>query len=758
MSKSLYITEKPSVAMDFANALDLKGTRRGGFIESEKAIVTWCVGHLVTMSYPGEYNKSLKKWSLKDLPFMPDQYRYQVIEQVQNQFDIIEHHMKDPDIDTIYVCTDSGREGEYIYRLVDEMVGVTDKDKKRVWIDSQTVDEIKRGVREAKPLSDYDRLSESAYLRAKEDYLIGINFSRLLSLIYGNTISNHVGSNFTSIAVGRVMTCVLGMIVKREREIRDFIKTPYYRLSASFNFEDTLDYDGDWKAVEGSKYYESRLLFKDIGFKEKKDAENFIEELKSGNEDNTGIIESVKKKTERKNPPLLYNLAEIQNDCSRKYKIDPDETLQVVQSLYEKKMLTYPRTDARVITKAVANEIDKNIKPLVNLSNEVNDFAKHIVDNELYKDLAKTRYVNDSRVTDHYAIIPTGDGLGSFNSLSTLEKDIYLLVVRRFLAIFYPQAIYNRLTITTKIINEKFFTTSRVCTERGFLDVIEEDTKNDSKKTQDAETLKKLKKGQIVDIKSLDIKESETSPPKRYNSGAMILAMENAGKLIEDDDLREQIKSDGIGTSATRSGILNKLTKIKYTKLNKKTQIVTPTAMGEMIYDVVDNSVPSLLRPELTASWEKGLGMVADGEINSEEYMKKLENYISKNTNKVMNLRNNGYLMDLFTEIPGNKKAKQAKSKKPQKIKNALGNCTLCETGQILENSKAYFCTNWREGCKFTVWKNTLSSHGLEVTPDMIEELLKGKPLENVYITKLNSDEKIKATLNLKKTNIEVKS
>lgn len=757
MSKVLYITEKPSVAMDFANALDLNGVRRGGYIESKKAIVTWCVGHLVTMSYPGEYDKSLKKWSLKDLPFMPDEYRYQVIDQVRNQFDIIEHHMKDPEIDTIYVCTDSGREGEYIYRLVDEMVGVTGKDKKRVWIDSQTVDEIKRGVREAKPLSDYDRLSESAYLRAKEDYLIGINFSRLLSLIYGNTISNHIGTNFTSIAVGRVMTCVLGMIVKREREIREFIKTPYYRLSASFNFEETLDYDGDWKAVKGSKYYESRLLFKDIGFKERKDAEKFIEELKNGNENNTGLIESVKKKTERKNPPLLFNLAELQNDCAKKYKIDPDETLNVVQSLYEKKMLTYPRTDARVITKAVASEIDKNIKPLVSLNHEVKDFAKHITDNELFKGLEKTRYVNDSRVTDHYAIIPTGEGLASFNGLSSLEKDIYLLVVRRFLAIFYPQAIYNRLTITTKIIDEKFFTTSRVCTERGFLDVIEEDTKDDSKKTQNIETLKKLKKGQSVDIKSLDIKESETSPPKRYNSGAMILAMENAGKLIEDDDLREQIKSDGIGTSATRSGILNKLSKIEYTNLNKKTQIITPTAMGEMIYDVVDNSVPSLLRPELTASWEKGLGMVANGEISSDEYMKKLENYISKNTNTVMNLRNNGYLMDLFTEIPGNKKVKQAKSKKTEKIKNALGQCTLCESGQILENSKAYFCTNWREGCKFTVWKNSLSSYGLDVTPDMIKELLKGKPLENVYIIKPNSNDKTKASLNLVKTKIEVK-
>lgn len=765
MSKALFITEKPSVAMEFVSALGIKGTRKGGYIDSDKAVITWCVGHLVTMSYPEKYDKSLKKWALKDLPFLPKQYKYQVISQVKNQFDVIEEQMKNPDIDTIYVCTDSGREGEYIYRLVDEMIGVNGKEKKRVWIDSQTVDEIKRGVREAKPLSEYDRLSDSAYLRAKEDYLIGINFSRLLSLIYGNTISNYLGTDFTSIAVGRVMTCVLGMIVTREREIRDFIKTPYYRISSSFIFEGSLDYDGEWKSVEGSRHYMSKSLFKDIGFKEKVDAENFIDQLKLENKDNTAIIERVEKKTEKKNPPLLYNLAELQNDCSKKYKISPDETLKVVQSLYEKKMLTYPRTDARVLTKAVAAEIANNIKPLLNIDKvcslsredlEIKDFIKEIVDKELFKGLAKTKYVNDSRVTDHYAIIPTGQGLKSFNGLSSLEADIYLLVLRRFLAIFYPEAVYNKLTITTNIRDERFFTSSRICTSRGYLDVIEKNKKDNSEKTQDIEVLKKLKKGQNVDIKLLEIKESETSPPKRYNSGAMILAMENAGKLIEDDDLREQIKSNGIGTSATRAEIFNKLTKINYTNLNKKTQIITPTAMGEMIYDVVNKSVPSLLKAELTASWEKGLAMVADGEIGSDEYMVKLENYVKKNTEKVLNLNNNASLIELFSRIPNNEKSKKAKINK--NVKNSLGQCTVCENGQVLENKKAYFCTNWREGCKFTIWKNSLENYGLDITPDIIEELIKNKTIENVFIKTTNRDEKIKATLSLVNTNIIVKS
>ncbi len=765
MSKSLFITEKPSVAVEFAKALGIKGARRGGFIDSEDAVITWCVGHLVTMSYPEAYDSSLKKWSLKDLPFLPHEYRYEVIEQVKNQFDIIKGFMNNPDITKVYVCTDSGREGEYIYRLVDQMIGVDGKEKKRVWIDSQTVDEIKRGVKEAKPLAYYDKLSDSAYLRAKEDYLIGINFSRLLTLIYGNTISNFLGTDFTVIAVGRVMSCVLGMIVSREREIREFIKTPYYKIASSFVFEDTLDYEGEWKSVEGSKYHLSKLLFKDIGFREKKDAQKFISDIEKANPEKTGIIESVEKKTEKKNPPLLYNLAELQNDCSKKYKISPDETLKVVQSLYEKKMLTYPRTDARVLTKAVAGEIDKNIKPLLNIEQkcvlgeddkELSGFIRNVWDNGLYKGLSKTRYVDDSRVTDHYAIIPTGQGLSSFNKLSPLEKDIFILVLRRLLAIFYPQAIYNKLTITTKVDTEKFFTSSKVCTDRGYLDVLEKSKADKTNKTQDIETLKKLKKGQTVQIKKFEIKESETTPPKRYNSGAMILAMENAGKLIEDDDLREQIKSNGIGTSATRAEILNKLEKIKYTSLNTKTQIVTPTPMGEMIYDVVNNSVPSLLKPELTASWEKGLAMVSNGEIGTDEYMTKLENYIKKNTDKVMNLKNNEELFNVFSKIPDNNQGKP-KTVRKREVKNALGSCTICETGQILENKKAFFCTNWREGCKFTVWKNCLESLGLDVTPEMIEELLENKKLENVYVVKANSDEKVKATLILDKNNIEVK-
>ncbi|MCT4595501.1 MAG: DNA topoisomerase [Anaeromicrobium sp.] len=750
MSKSLFITEKPSVAMEFAKALNMKASKKNGYLESDEAIITWCVGHLVNMSYPEKYDPKFKKWVLKDLPFLPEEYKYEVIPNVKKQFDIVKSQMKRKDIATIYVCTDSGREGEYIYRLVDEKVGVKNKAKKRVWIDSQTEDEIRRGVKEAKALDEYNKLSDSAYLRAKEDYLIGINFSRLLTLTHGRSISSRLGEKYTVIAVGRVMTCVLGMVVKREREIREFVKTSYYKINSSFKFNDSLEYDGEWKAVEGSNYYMSKLLFKDIGFRDKEKAEEFIEELKEDNEELIGTILSATRKKERKNPPLLYNLAEIQNECSKKFKLSPDETLKVVQSLYEKKMLTYPRTDARVLSTAVAKEIGKNIKGLLNIrkacnldekDQEINDFVKKIVDEGKYKGLSKTKYVNDKSITDHYAIIPTGQGLGNFNKLPGNEKKIFLLVVRRFLAIFYPPAVYSKLSITTKIKEESFFTSSKVCVDEGYLPVLNGNKKNENSKVNNMETLKKLKKGQVVKITDFNIKESETTPPKRYNSGSMILAMENAGKLIEDEELREQIKSQGIGTSATRSGILEKLQLIKYINLNKKTQILTPTQKGELIYDVVNRSVPSLLKPELTASWEKGLTMVANGEIQTDKYMEKLENYIKKNTSKVIGVNNNYGNNFSDTVVITNKRGK----------KKSLGCCISCENGEVLENRKAFYCSNWKKGCKFTVWKNSLDMYKQEVTPAMIKELIEKGTIEDINIVLPQTEEKCKASLQFRK-------
>lgn len=647
MTKALFITEKPSVALDFAKALNIMGRKKDGFIESERAVVTWCIGHLVTMSYPEKYDAKYKKWSLQDLPFLPAKYQYEVINNVKKQFDIIKELMKRKDVSTIYVCTDSGREGEYIYRLVDEMVDVHDKVKKRVWIDSQTVEEIKKGVKNAKPLTDYDNLSSAAYLRAKEDYLMGINFSRLLTLCYGRALSNKLGKKYIVIAVGRVMTCVLGMIVQREREIRDFVKTPYYKINGSFQLDEALGYDGEWKAIEGSDYFMSELLFKDIGFNDKEAAEKFILDLHTENQQLLAMIEEVKRKKETKNPPLLFNLAELQNELSKKLKISPDETLKIVQTLYERKMVTYPRTDARVLSTAVAKEIDQNLRGLLSIKNicrldssdfDVGEYVEKVYKDGLYKGLEKTKYVDDKGITDHYAIIPTGQGLENFNKLNDHERKTYMYIVRRFIAIFYPPAVFSQLTITTKIKSESFFTTSKVCVQEGYLSVLGEDKKDDSLKAEKEDILKKLKKGQKVTIAELTIKESETTPPKRYNSGSIMLAMENAGKLIEDEELRAQIKGSGIGTSATRAAILNKLQKIDYIDLNKKTQILTPTALGEMIYDVVNKSIPTLLKPELTASWEKGLRLISTGEIESDEYMVKLESYITKNTLKVLAL------------------------------------------------------------------------------------------------------------------------
>ena len=652
MGKSVYIAEKPSVAQEFAKALKINAKRKDGYLESDDSIVTWCVGHLVTMSYPEVYDPALKRWNLETLPFIPEKFKYEVIKDVKKQFKIVEGLLNRDDVDTIYVCTDSGREGEYIYRLVEQEAHVEGKERKRVWIDSQTEEEILRGIKEAKDLSEYDNLSASAYLRAKEDYLMGINFSRLLTLKYGNSISNYLNTKYSVVSVGRVMTCVLGMIVRREREIREFVKTPFYRVLSSIEVG-TGTIEGEWKAVEGSDYFESPKLYKENGFKKKEDAEELINKLKENNP-LTCQITSMEKKKEKKNPPLLYNLAELQNECSKRFKISPDETLKIVQELYEKKLVTYPRTDARVLSTAVAKEISKNLNGLMKYEKAV-PYLKEIVGFGTHKKLASTRYVNDKQITDHYAIIPTGQGFGALGSVSAVAAGVYECIVRRFLSIFYPPAVYQKISMTTKTGREIFFTSVKVLAEEGYLKVAG-DQNNGNQDTELFKAMSGLKKGIVLNIKELNIKEGETTPPKRYNSGSIILAMENAGQLIEDEELRAQIKGQGIGTSATRAEILKKLVKNKYLALNKKTQIITPTLQGEMIFDVVNNSIRSLLNPELTASWEKGLNYVAEGTITPEEYMVKLSSFITRNTDRVKMMNNQYQLRGLYDKAAVNYK------------------------------------------------------------------------------------------------------
>ena len=674
MGKSVYIAEKPSVAQEFAKALKLNTKRRDGYLESDEAIVTWCVGHLVTMSYPEEYDPALKKWNLQTLPFIPEEFKYEVIPSVEKQFQIVSGILNREDVDTIYVCTDSGREGEYIYRLVEQEAHVEGKKRRRVWIDSQTEEEILRGIREAKDLSEYDNLSASAYLRAKEDYLMGINFSRLLTLKYGNSISNYLNTKYSVISVGRVMTCVLGMVVRREREIREFVKTPFYRVISTIDASGH-SFEGEWRAVKGSRYFESFDLYKENGFKTEEKAKELIAYLLEEKPIQC-IVESVEKKKEKKNPPLLYNLAELQNDCSKRFKISPDEALRVVQELYEKKLVTYPRTDARVLSTAVAKEISRNLNGLSKYP-PAQPYLQDILSFGSHKNLAKTRYVNDKQITDHYAIIPTGQGLGALNSLSATSHKVYDLIVRRFLSIFYPPAVYQKVAIISKIKEESFFSNFKVLAEEGYLKVAgvpqgkrsvnkgksrtdanekEEDAEQTADQDLDTalfEVIKTLKKGSVLPVGALDIKEGETSPPKRYNSGSIILAMENAGQLIEDEDLRAQIKGSGIGTSATRAEILKKLIHIKYLALNKKTQIITPTLQGEMVFDVVDHSIKSLLNPELTASWEKGLTYVAEGSITPDEYMMKLDRFITNRTVGVKGLNNQYQLRACYDKAAG---------------------------------------------------------------------------------------------------------
>lgn len=636
------------MARQFADVLGVKGNAGNGYLESDTAVVTWCVGHLVTMSYPEVYDPNLKKWRLSTIPFIPTEYKYEVLPDTKKQFNIVAGLLTRDDIGCIYVATDSGREGEYIYRLVDSMAHVTGKEKRRVWIDSQTEEEILRGIREAKPLSEYDSLSDAAYLRAQEDYLMGINFSRVLSLKFSNVVQRYLGMDRCVIAVGRVMTCVLGIIVKREREIREFVKTPFYRLVANVG-EEGQTFDAEWKAVKGTKYFESPLLYKENGFKERPAAEQLLAELKAGEPE--AVAQAVERKKEKKQPPMLYNLAELQNDCSSFFKISPSDTLKIVQELYEKKLVTYPRTDARVLSTAVAKEIGRNISGLKNFQ-PVAEFAQGAMESGTYKGIAKTKYVNDKQITDHYAIIPTGQGFGALRSLAPTALKVYEIICRRFLSIFYPAAEYQKVAMTLSKNGEKLFANFKYLINDGYLKVA---ANSFSKKKDDVKyspefiaRLAKIKKGDKLSVQGIDIKEGETSPPKRYNSGSLILTMENAGQFIEDEALREQIKGAGIGTSATRDGIITKLEKNKYISLNKKTQIVTPTFLGEIIYDIVYYSINGLLRADLTASWEKGLEGVAEGQISKQEYTDKMTTFVTKYTNLVKQIQNQNGITGVF--------------------------------------------------------------------------------------------------------------
>lgn len=649
----LFIAEKPSVAKAFAKALGIAGVKGDGYIESKEAIVTWCVGHLVTMSYPEKYDEKYRRWSLDTLPFIPETFRYEVIDSVKKQYDIVSGLLNREDVDCIYICTDSGREGEYIYRLVDEMAKVAPtKQRRRVWIDSQTEEEILRGIENAKDWKEYDHLAASAYLRAKEDYLMGINFSRLLTLRYGNTLASLMKKDRIVLSVGRVMTCVVGMVVKREREIRDFVKTSFYRVLGDFS-RDGVVITGEWRAVEGSKYFQSPKLYRENGFKKEEDAKVLIDELRDCKE---GVVLRTEKKKEVKNPPLLYNLAEIQNECSKRFKIRPDETLQIIQELYEKKLVTYPRTDARVLSTAVAKEIGKNISGLCKVE-AVADFAKEVMEKKTFLSIVKSKYVNDKQITDHYAIIPTGQGLYALEKQSPLARKVYELICRRFLSIFYPPAIYQKDMIEIGVWKEHFFVNTKVCVQRGYLAVAEmlldesEEKKGEEERPELIAMVTKLKKGDTINVAKLYIKEGETTPPKRYSSGSMILAMENAGQLIEDEELRSHIKGSGIGTSATRADILKKLVNIKYLGLNKKTQAITPTQLGEMVYEVVLASIAQLLNPELTASWEKGLNYVAQGSITQEEYMQKLDTFVRRRTYGVMQKSNQYLIREAFDRV-----------------------------------------------------------------------------------------------------------
>lgn len=702
MAKSLIITEKPSVAQEFARILGVSG-RNDGYIENSDYVITWCVGHLVEMVYPEVYDEKYKKWKLEDLPFLPKEYKYDVIPAVSKQYDVVHKMLHREDIDTVYWAGDAGKEGQTIEENIRMYGGVRDGMKElRVWIDSQTEEEIKRGIREAKPMSDYANLGKSGIMRTIEDYAMGINFSRAMSVKYGNLLNDAAGTrSYTAIAVGRVMTCVLGMVVIREREIRNFVETPFYRVVGSFT---DANIEAEWKAVEGSKYFESPLLYKENGFKKQESAENLIAEL-SGK---TAVVSSIERGTSRKKAPLLFNLAELQAECSKRFKISPDETLQVAQDLYEKKLTTYPRTDARVLSTAVAKEIGKNVSRLKGYE-PVQGYVERIMKEGLHYNIAKTQYTDDSKITDHYAIIPTGQ-LTELRSLNELQRSVYDLIARRFLSIFYPAAEYQTVKLVIAVGEEKLFAGAKALKAPGFLEIAgrkQEEEKEGSNKEDNEETdspgllelADQLTKGQELPVNGYSLKEGSTKPPKRYTSGSMVLAMENAGQLIEDEELRAQIKGSGIGTSATRAEIIKKLVRIGYLHLNKKSQILSPEVLGEMVYEVVNMTVPALLNPKMTASWEKGLDGITRGTVIMEDYREKLEDFIRKETLNMVERNLTSQLVAQIQPLTG-KGARGIVAKKKLGIA-----CPVCG-GELETTPFGYGCGNYKKdgtGCKFSV-------------------------------------------------------
>ena len=722
MGKSLIITEKPSVAREFARILGVSG-RNDGYIEDSHYAITWCVGHLVEMVYPEEYDIKYKKWKLEDLPFLPKDYKYNVIPSVSKQYDIVHKLLHREDIDTVYWAGDAGKEGQTIEENIRRFGGVREGMKElRVWIDSQTGEEIKRGIAEARPMSDYDNLANSGIMRTIEDYAMGINFSRVMSVKYGNLLNDAAGTkSYTAIAVGRVMTCVLGMVVIREREIRNFVETPFYRVVGNF-FD--AEIEGEWKAVEGSSYYASPLLYKENGFKEKVHAEKLIKDLTN----KTAIVKTVDKGISKKRAPLLFNLAELQAECSKRFKISPDETLQVAQDLYERKLTTYPRTDARVLSSAVAKEISKNIRGLRSFE-PVAPFVQNIVEHGLYKNIGKSSYTDDSKITDHYAIVPTGQ-VNEYKSLTELQKRVYELIVRRFLSIFYPPAQYQTVKLTIGIEKESFFAGAKVLKVPGYLEIAgrpdtkekreKEDGDGEENNPKNSAALLKLadslKEGDTAEVKEFLVKEGKTSPPKRYTSGSMVLAMENAGQLIEEEELREQIKGSGIGTSATRAEIIKKLVRIGYLALNKKTQVLTPEALGEMVYEVVNMTVPALLNPKMTASWEKGLDGITQGTVPMEDYREKLEEFIRKETVSMIN-------ENLTSQIAGQIRPLAGSNAKDMKEKVKIGaTCPVCG-GEIETTPFGYGCSNYNKdgsGCRFAIG----SIAGRELNDEEVKQLL----------------------------------
>lgn len=713
MGKILVLAEKPSVGRDIAEVLGCRG-RGDGFLASEKYIVSWAVGHLVSLWEPEEYNPSFKKWRFETLPIIPEVMKIKPIAATQKQFGIIKSLMEDKNIDFIICATDAGREGELIFRYTYEAANCS-KPFKRLWISSMTDEAIKEGFASLKDGSEYDNLYHSAKCRSEADWLVGMNASRAFTLKYNALLS-----------VGRVQTPTLAIIVNRQKEIDNFVPQDYFEVNSLYE-----GFKGVWFDRET----------KETKISDRPKAEEIAEKIK-GKE---GFVSNIENEKKKQVPPLLYDLTELQRDCNKKFGYSAQKTLDLVQSLYEKrKMVTYPRTDSRYLSSDMVGKIKTTLSKLT--IEPYKEYASYVTN--LPKLPVSKRIIDDSKITDHHAIIPT-DVSPNLKSLSREEFNVYDLIAKRFICVFYPNYEYTITRVTTEVENESFLTKGKTILKLGWMELYKskdkasEDENGDKKEETEAEEqeLPKFKKKDKVYVVGSEVVQKKTKAPSAYNEASLLSAMENAGRFVENEELKEQLKEGGLGTPATRAAIIERLIKVGY--IARKGKTLYPTEKGMKLIEVVPFELKS---PETTGKWEKGLTSISKGKLDSSRFMQSIQRYV-RYIIKEASVNNNSVIFEEETKNPNSNK----------KTHPSLGTCPICKKGQIFAHSKGFYCSEWRKGCKFTIWSNTLEAFGISIDSGMAAQLINKGKIENQSFTKPKSGEKTSGTIELRGSSVVIK-